>query len=732
MLANFLIGLREGLEAALVVSILVAYLVRTGRRELLPTVWTGVGVAVVLSLGFGAALTFGPRGLSFEAQEAIGGSLSIVAVGLVTWMVFWMARTARHLRDELHHRLDDAIAAGRWAVAVMALLAVGREGLETALFLWAAAQATGSSSRPLLGAAAGLAVAVGLGVAMYHGALRINLRGFFAWTGLFLVVVAAGVLSYGVHDLQEAWILPGLSSLAFDVSAQVPPSSWYGTLLKGTVNFTPATTWLQAIAWLAYLVPVLTLYVRGVWFTRPPSRPTPSTTPPPTTAPPGHPTESPTTTTSEEEPTTTPVTRTTHQRATTPRSATTPGGATTRGGASTAHRATRPATRPALALCLAGAVVVGLTACVPNDPAGTQAGGAVGVESDAAACALTSDTVPSGNVTFTVHNAGTDVTEFYVLAEDGLRIVSEVENIGPGLERDLVTRLAPGTYVTACKPGMVGDGIRSQFTVTDSGVDVRPTGEAGEQLAAAEAAYVAYVKDQAGTLIAKTQEFADLHVAGDEDAARAAYAPTRVHWERIEPVAESFGDLDPLLDLREADVEDGDAWSGWHYIEKDLWPPADGYVPLTQAERESAAADLVRWTQQLVDQVNADDFTFEAFQISNGAKELLDEVATGKVTGEEEFWSHTDLWDFQANVDGAWVAFEVLEDVVRGQDEALVEDLGERFDALKALLADQGSVEDGFTYYDELDEGEVKAFAAAVDAVAEPLSRLTSAVTSIA
>lgn len=383
----------------------------------------------------------------------------------------------------------------------------------------------------------------------------------------------------------------------------------------------------------------------------------------------------------------------------------------------------------ALALAIGLALVPALAACTPNDPAQAEGTGALTVESTADACTLSATSAPSGTVTFSVTNAGDDVTEFYLLAADGLRVLSEVENIGPGLTRDLVVSVRPGSYVTACKPGMVGDGITADFTVTDSGVDVGPTGDTAEQLAAAEASYVAYVKDQVGTLIAKTEEFAALYRSGDDDAARAAYAPTRVHWERVEPVAESFGDLDPLLDLREADLEAGATWSGWHYIEKDLWPPADGYTPLTQEERDAAADDLVAYTQRLVDAVNADDFTFEAFQISNGAKELLDEVATGKVTGEEEIWSHTDLWDFQANVEGAWVAFEVLQEVAEAEDPELVATLTERFDALQALLAEHGSYDAGFASYTDLTPEEVQALASAVDAVSEPLSHLTVTVT---
>lgn len=386
-------------------------------------------------------------------------------------------------------------------------------------------------------------------------------------------------------------------------------------------------------------------------------------------------------------------------------------------------------------LALTAVVLPLVAACVDNDPAASTSAGAITVSSTADECTISSATAESGTLTFEVTNDGTDVTEFYLLGHDGLRVISEVENIGPGITRDLVVQVRPGEYVTACKPGMVGDGIRAPFTVTDSGAQVGPTGDVADQLTAAQTQYVAYVKDQVGALIAGTRQFADAYAAGDDEQARTLYAATRVHWERVEPVAESFGDLAPLTDAREADLEDGQTWSGWHYVEKDLWPPApadnggEEYVPLTPAERTKAADDLVGWTQDLVDQVDDPAFTFEAFQIANGAKELLDEVATGKVTGEEEIWSHTDLWDFQANVDGARVAYEVLADVVEDRDPDLAATLLERFTALDALLATHGSVETGFTSYDELSEREVKELSAAVDALSEPLSELTAVVT---
>lgn len=261
MLSNFLIGLREGLEAALVVGILLAYVTKIGRRDVRTRIWLGVALAVALSLGVGAVLTFGTAGLSFEAQEIVGGVLSILATAFVTWMIFWMLRTARGLSGQLHSEVDAHLVGAGWGLVLVAFFAVAREGLETALFLWAALQASGSTALPLAGAALGLLAAAALGYLIYRGTLRLNLSVFFLWTGAALVIVAAGVLAYGVHALQEAGVLPGLTNLAFDVSAMIPPDSWYGSLLKGTLNFSPATTWLQAIVWLAYAVPVMTIFV---------------------------------------------------------------------------------------------------------------------------------------------------------------------------------------------------------------------------------------------------------------------------------------------------------------------------------------------------------------------------------------------------------------------------------------------------------------------------------------
>jgi high-affinity iron transporter len=260
--ANYLIGLREGLEAALVVSILVAYLVKVGRRDQVKVVGGGVVAAVAISIGFGALLAYTSTTLlsDFKSQERFGGTMSLVAVVFVTWMVFWMRRTARGMRSELDGKLSSALQLGTFAVGLTAFLAVAREGLETALFFWSAVQAAGSTSAPIAGFALGIVTAVVLAWLLYRRSVKLNLAKFFTWTGAALIVIAAGVLGYAVRDLQEGGVIGGLNTLAFDVSHQISGGSWYGSLLKGVFNFTPQTTVVQAIAWVAYIVPVTALF----------------------------------------------------------------------------------------------------------------------------------------------------------------------------------------------------------------------------------------------------------------------------------------------------------------------------------------------------------------------------------------------------------------------------------------------------------------------------------------
>ena len=376
-----------------------------------------------------------------------------------------------------------------------------------------------------------------------------------------------------------------------------------------------------------------------------------------------------------------------------------------------------------------------LAACTQN--ADTGSAGASGdaadpraltVDSSADSCTLSATEAPAGTLTFDVTNSGDQVTEFYLLGDDGLRIVAEVENIGPSISRALTVNAPAGTYVTACKPGMAGEGIRGEFTVTASDEDVEVSADEQQLVEQAEANYAAYVEDQSAQLLEKTQEFVELYASGDDDAARALYPVARTHWERIETVAESFGDLDPMMDAREADLEPGQKWTGWHLIEKDLWPQrAEDYTPLTDKERATYADDLLANTEELDSRVQELTYTVDA--IANGSRGLLEEVATGKVTGEEEYWSRTDLWDFQANVDGAKVAWEGVQPIVEDKDADLADQLTTRFDELQALL-DAQREGDGFVTYDQLTPEQVKEFSNSVNALSEPLSRLTAAVLS--
>lgn len=371
--------------------------------------------------------------------------------------------------------------------------------------------------------------------------------------------------------------------------------------------------------------------------------------------------------------------------------------------------------------------VLALTGCTDNT-ASNSADGTVRVSSTESECTLSTTEVKAGKNTFSVTNDGSQVTEFYVLAEDGLRILSEVENIGPGITRDLTVNLTEGTYKTSCKPGMVGDGIIGDLTVA-ANPDESPVSADEQALRdTAITQYTAYIKDQTEQLKTKTDAFADAYATGDDEQARSLYAAARLHYERIEPVAESFGDLDPQLDLREADLEEGQTWTGWHLIEKDLWQPTaednggQAYTPLTESQRKDAATRLKEDTQSLYDQTRDLELTLD--QITNGAKSLLDEVAFSKVTGEEEIWSHTDLSDFQGNIDGARVAFEDVRPLLEAKDAELAQTIDGRFTDIQSLL-DQHRDDEGFVPYTQLSEDQVRELSDAIDALSEPLSQLT-------
>ena len=368
-------------------------------------------------------------------------------------------------------------------------------------------------------------------------------------------------------------------------------------------------------------------------------------------------------------------------------------------------------------LSSAAAAAVLLAGCVSNDNASGKGGSSgaqrLGVTIADDKCDVSAEKTESGRVVFTLKNEGTVKNEFEILAPDKLRIVGERENLAPGTTVKYTVVLEPGSYYTACKKNMVGALVGAKkFTVSDSGKKVEASGDEKKLQEQAVSNYNAYNRDQAGQLLEKTKAFAEAYKAGDLDKARSLYAATRQHYERIEPTAEKFGDLDPALDEREADwqeTEDKDtrAWKGWHYIEKDLWRP-DGFEGLN-------------------DEQSAKDFSIKLADISNGAINLLEEVATTKITGEEEAFSHTDLWDFQANVEGAKVAYGNVEAIAKKKDPALAKEISKRFDQLQAEL-DKYKQGDGYVYYDKLNEDQRKQLSNSVNALRKPLAKLTEAI----
>jgi iron uptake system component EfeO len=404
-------------------------------------------------------------------------------------------------------------------------------------------------------------------------------------------------------------------------------------------------------------------------------------------------------------------------------------------------RPLRPRAVSALGVAVALALV--LAGCVSNNVA-TSSRVKVAITDDG--CAVSTTTAPSGTVAFTLTNTGSDVNEFEILAEDKLRIVGEKENVPPGQTVSLVAQLEPGTYYTGCKFQQVGATVgQAEFTVTGSAVVVDET--TTQLTTAAVTNYVSYVKSQVQELIPNVAKFAAAYEAGDDATARSLFAMTRANYERIEPTAEAFGDLDPKIDYREVDAAaEGLSWTGFHRIEKDLWPPAadalnsDGtsallnWTPSTPAERATFGAGLVADVAQLGKLVNTKTFTVSLSDISNGAIGLLDEVAKSKITGEEDWWSHTDLTDFQANVQGAEVAFGNVKAIAASKGSSgtrLVASITKEFAALDALLAQYGSIDAGFTSYDQVTDAQRKALSDQVNALAEPLSQLTHTVLGV-
>ncbi|MEU2419641.1 iron uptake system protein EfeO [Streptomyces sp. NPDC007851] len=363
------------------------------------------------------------------------------------------------------------------------------------------------------------------------------------------------------------------------------------------------------------------------------------------------------------------------------------------------------------------AALTALSACTAKSDA--KGSDAIQVTAADSTCETSAKSVPAGHVTLAIENKGAKATEVEILFPDD-RIVSEKENIGPGTKYTLTAEVKAGSYEIACRPGMKGHGVRQKLTVTGSGT----VAKRNPALDKAVADYREYAQEQADATVPLARTFADAVKAGDLEAAKKAYSPSRLGWERTEPIAESFGDIDPKTDTRADGLEEGQKWTGWHRLEKSLW--ADKKTGATEATlADQLVADLTDWQKR----VGKAEIT--PTSMANGAKELLDEVATGKVTGEEDRYSHTDLVDFKGNVEGAQKAYELLKPVASKNDPALTAELDKQFTALDTLLdkyRSGGKASYDFVSYDKVTADQRKELSDAVNALAEPLSKLAAAV----
>lgn len=369
---------------------------------------------------------------------------------------------------------------------------------------------------------------------------------------------------------------------------------------------------------------------------------------------------------------------------------------------------------------LAVATGAALAGCTPKEPAqgGAAGGQEISVTATDSSCQVSKTEGTTGPVTFNVTNNGSKVTEFYVY-DKGDRALGEVENIGSGISRKLIVQFTePGTYQTACKPGMIGDGIRGDFTITGAAVKLDAEGKFKD----ATDRYRGYVISQVDALSESAAKFVEAVKAKDIASAKAQYPISRVYYERIEPVAEAFpNDLDPRIDLREADLQPGEKWTGYHRLEKDLW------VTGLQPDTDAIADQLLKDIKELSDGVRAKDFDINTTKIAGGAQTLLDEVARTKISGEEETFSHTDLWDFQANLDGSQNAIATVRPILDERKPELGQAIDKRFKEVDALLGKYRKG-DGFVLYDTVTQDQRIELAHAIDALSKEVSEVQGVV----
>jgi high-affinity iron transporter len=676
---SFLIGLREGLEAGLIVSILVATLVRAEARSRLPQVWTGVLAAIALSMSFGAVLTFTAANLSAKAQEAFGGTLSVIAVAFVTAMVFWMRRSARHLSGEIRQKVTAALAMGGGMLVLTSFLAVGREGLETALFLWTTGRAAGESAGPLTGAAIGLVLAAGLCWGLYKRVLKINLTRFFTATGIVLIVIASGVLGYGLRDLQEGGVLPGSASYAFDLSAHIDAGSWYAALLQGVLNLTPAMTWLQVVAYVVYLAVVMGLFVHGV--RRPAAAPqsapaqAAAKVPAQDEAKAAEPVREAAAVQGPEPAGTVAASGAAAEAAeragasqdgaapaATPAGKDAPAGATAEGASDDGSGAGRGPVRRLRPVWLVPAAVVAVPAVVAGLVVAFSDGKPAGGQTVAVSetdCGKGFTAPQPGRQTFQMHNTGSKASEVYLIDPASNAVYGEIEGLAPGTTRDLVATVGSGEYAWRCVPTGGKAVTSASVRVSGGGSAKAVLPLAASELQAPLAAYRAYVDAGLARLQPQTAKLqADLR-AGDLDAARADWLTAHLTYASLGAAYGTFADFDAKINGRKDGLPGGvddPAFTGFHRIEYGLWHQQSAATLLPVADR--LASDVTRLRKAFPTQ------DFDPSDLPLRSHEILENTLQFELTGDTDQGSGTNLATADANLAGTRELLDVLRPLI--------------------------------------------------------------------
>ncbi|MCU1681975.1 MAG: iron permease family protein [Amycolatopsis sp.] len=633
-LPNLLIGLREGLEAGLVVSILVAAIRKTGlsdtpagRRISTAPIWLGVVAAVVLALSFGAVLTFYRSILSTTGQEALGGSLSVIAVVLVTAMIFWMRRTARSLSGELRAKVATALKISTAALALTAFLAVGREGVETALFLFTAAQASGQTVAPLIGAAVGIALAVVLCVLLYRSTVRIQLGVFFNRTAALLIVIAAGVLAYGLGDLQDAGILPGHTWVAFDLSQHIDASSWWASIITGVTELSPKMTWLQVIAYVVYLASVLFVFLQA-------SSSAPA--PPP----------------AESEP---------------------------------ALVKAPPARRWVVTAVAAALVVppVAAGALILFAP-GKATAGSQQIQVTASACAPDWSATGAGSQSYTVVNKSGHTVEVNLVQAATQGIAAEIETLGPATQETLSTGLTTGGYFWRCLADGLPDMTSATLQISGDTAQAPPAAVkpvTTDDLQPAATAYQGYVRPKLVTLLSQVATIRVDLASGQLPAAQRDWLAAQLTWEQVGAAYDSFGDSGDAIDGLPQALPNGvndSGFTGLHRLEYGLWHGQSAVALLPVAD--ALTSDITTLQGKLP------QLTIDPTDMPIRAHEILEDALRDHLNGLTDEGSGAAYQETYADVQGTEVVLGELEPLLTPRAPQLLPTIQRQLDTLSQAL----------------------------------------------